>query len=61
MFWLTFIVLIVCATILFAMYMYYCSENCIHMFETPRYDERILKLEYVVTTLEKKIKEMESK
>lgn len=54
MFGLFFIILtlIVCATILFAMYMDYCSINRVGMFKNPKYEERIDKLERKVKALE---------
>lgn len=47
-------VLIICLTVLLAMYMYFCSENEVKMFADPRYDERIKELE-------KRMKELEGK
>ena len=47
--------LIVCVTGLLAMYMYYCHDDGIKMFEdVTRYEERILELEKAV----KELKEM---
>lgn len=39
------LVLIICVTVLFGIYMYFCSENETKMFVDPRYEERIKKLE----------------
>lgn len=51
------LVLIICVTILFAMYMYYCSENNMNMFSDPKYNERIWSLEKAVSELQEKQKE----
>lgn len=48
------VVAIACFSILFGMYMHYCSENGVKMFEYPRYEERISKLEKAVKKLEGK-------
>ena len=48
------IVLILCATILFGLYMYYCVENEIKMFAYPRYEERIRKLEKEMSELKER-------
>lgn len=48
------IVLAICATILLAMYIYYCGENEVKMFADKSYDERIRKLEIQIKGLEKK-------
>ena len=53
---LIFITLIICVTLLFAQYMFYCNENSVQMFEDPKYGERIGVLEGKVKDLEKKIK-----
>lgn len=44
-----------CVSILFGMYMYYCSENKIKMFSNPSrdYEKRITKLEQEVEQLKK--------
>ena len=47
------IVAVICATILSGMYIYYCAENEVRMFENPRYRERIEKLEKQVKELMK--------
>ena len=44
-------VLIVCATILVAIYMSLCSENEVGMFANPQHEERIGELEKVVKEL----------
>ena len=44
------VVLIICVSILVAVYMYYCGENGIKMFEDPRYEERISRLEKLLET-----------
>lgn len=51
------VVLIICVTALCAMYMYYCAENNVKMFETPKYEERIKALEKAVLKLQSKQKE----
>lgn len=45
--------LIICATILMAMYMYYCSENETGMFQNPKYEKRIRELEKQMEELRK--------
>lgn len=47
------IVLIVCGSVLFGIYMYLCSENEFGMFERPKYEERIKRLEKILETEEK--------
>ena len=47
------ITLIICGTILFALYMNYCDNNRVGMFSHPRYEERIANLEKIVTELYK--------
>lgn len=47
------IILIICATVLMAMYMYYCSENRIGMFKNPNYGKRIKELEKQMEELKK--------
>lgn len=47
------IVLIVCAFVTFWMYMEYCDTNKIKMFQNPKYDERIKKLEKQMKELKK--------
>ena len=39
------IVAIICATILFGLYMYYCSQNEVGLFQKPKYEKRIRELE----------------
>ena len=46
-------VLIICGSILFGIYMVFCADAGIKMFEDPRYEERI-------KNLEKRLKEMEN-
>lgn len=43
--------LIVCASILFGLYMYLCSENEVKMFANPEYEKRIRKLEKEIQKL----------
>ena len=50
------LVLIICVTILFAMYMYYCSENNMNMFSDSKYNERLCSLEKTVSELQEKTK-----
>lgn len=47
------IVLIVCISVLFGIYMYLCSENEVKMFADPKYEERIGKLEKQMEELKK--------
>lgn len=47
------VVFIICVTILVAMYVYYCSENEIGMFQNPRYEKRIRELERQMEELKK--------
>lgn len=49
------IVVIICATILAGIYIYYCSENDVGLFEKPKYNERINKMEERIRKLEEKI------
>lgn len=55
MFWLVLITLIICLTILCAIYIFYCNENGVDLL--PDNSEYAKRLE----ALEKKIKELESK
>lgn len=48
------IILIICATVLAGMYIYYCSENEIGIFANPKYEKRISELEKAVEELKKK-------
>jgi hypothetical protein len=48
-------VVIICTTILIGMYIYYCSENEVGLFEKPKYNERINKMEKQIRELEEKI------
>lgn len=48
------VVLIICVSILAGVYMYYCGENGIKMFEDPRYEERISRLEKLLEMEEEK-------
>jgi hypothetical protein len=41
--------------------MNHCSKKNINMFEDPRYNERINKLEMIIINLDKRIKELEEK
>lgn len=45
--------LIICTTILMAMYMYYCSENEVGMFQNPQCEKRIRELEKQMEELKK--------
>lgn len=47
------IVFIICATILVAMYVYYCGENEIGMFQNPKHEKRIRELEKQMEELKK--------
>lgn len=48
------IILIICVSVLFGLYMCLCAENEVKMFADPRYDERIKELEKRIAELEKK-------
>ena len=48
------VLLIICSSILFGMYMFLCCENKIKMFADPRYEERIRELEKTVKELKNK-------
>lgn len=49
------VVLVICVSILVAVYMYYCGENGIKMFADPHYEGRICRLEKLLETeVEKK-------
>lgn len=48
------VVLIICVSVLLAVYMDYCGENGIKMFADPRYEERISRLEKLFETEEEK-------
>ena len=54
------ITLIICGTILFALYMNYCDNNRVGMFANPRYEERIANLEKIILELHK-LYELEEK
>lgn len=47
------IVLIICLCVIACVYMCYCSENEVKMFQNPKYDERIRKLEKQMEELKK--------
>lgn len=47
------VVLIICATVIMAMYIYCCSENEIGMFQNPKYEKRIRELEKQMEELKK--------
>ena len=54
----TAIVLIICATILVALYLTYCNENEIGLFQQRNYDEKeINALKQKITKIEEKLKE----
>lgn len=55
MFWVFLIILIICATILLSMYIYYCAENEVGMFYNPTYDfnKRIAALEDEIIKLKR--------
>lgn len=50
---LFFIVLIICITVIIGMYIYYCSENEVGMFQNPKYKKRITELEKQMEELRK--------
>ena len=54
--WLCLIVLIICVTILAGMYLYYCNENEVGIFQDMNmyYGEKISKLEERIAKLENK-------
>lgn len=54
--WLCLIVLIICITILAGMYLYYCNENEVGIFQDMNmyYREKISKLEERIAKLENK-------
>lgn len=45
------IILIICASVLFGLYMFLCEETKTKMFANPKYDERISKLEKEINEL----------
>lgn len=45
------IILIICFSVLFGMYMFICAENEINMFADHKYDKRITELEKTVKEL----------
>lgn len=47
------VVLIICSSILFGLYMAYCQESEVGMFQNPKYDERIKELEKQMKELRK--------
>ncbi len=49
------IVVIICATIIAGIYIYYCSENQVGLFENHKYNERINKIEKQIREMEEKI------
>lgn len=53
-----FIILVICVTILVGMYLYYCSENCIGIFDRTKYNSDLKDLKDAVNELTKEIKEM---
>lgn len=52
------IILMVCATILIGMYLYYCSENSIGIFDRTKYRSDLYDLKEAVNELTKEIQEM---
>ena len=42
------IVLIICASVLFGIHMYFCAENEIGMYADPKYEKRISDLEKLI-------------
>ena len=52
------IILMVCATILIGMYLYYCSENSIGIFDRTKYRSDLYDLKDAVNELTKEIQEM---
>ena len=53
-----FIVLMICVTILVGMYLYYCSENSIGIFDRTKYKSDLKDLQDAVNKLSKEIQEM---
>lgn len=53
-----FIILVICATILVGMYLYYCSENSIGIFDRTKYKSDLKDLKDAVNELTKEIQEM---
>lgn len=53
-----FIILIICVTILVGMYLYYCSENSIGIFDRTKYKSDLRDLKDAVNKLTKEIQEM---
>ena len=47
------IIFIICAPVLFGIYMYLCSENGVKMFADQRYEEHMRKLEECMEELKK--------
>lgn len=47
------VVLVICATILAGMYIYYCAENEVKMFANPKHEKRIKELERQMEELKK--------
>lgn len=47
------VILILCAAVLFGLYMGLCSENEVGMFADPQYEKRIKKLEEQMEELKK--------
>ena len=48
------IVLIICLSVLFGLYMFLCQETKTRLFSNPKYDERIRELEKQVKELKEK-------
>ena len=53
-----FIILVICVTILVGMYLYFCAENRIGIFDSARYNSDLRDLKDAVNELTKEIKEM---
>ena len=58
MIWLVIIMLIICATILFAMYLYFCADNNTGLFIKPEYNGRLRNLEEEQKKLIQEIREL---
>lgn len=47
------VVFIICATVITGMYICYCNENEVGMFQNPKYEKRIMELEKQMEELKK--------
>lgn len=57
-FWVTLIIIIICASILFGYYMKYCSKNGVGMFDKSHIKGNVIKR---IEKLENRLDEMENK